>query len=276
MPYVHHTYFESAGTGRPVIFIHCPFVSHIYWRPIVNRLRGVCQRIAFDLRGHGKSGLGDQPWSFHDISADIALLTRELELEQPILVGYSSGGTIALQAALDEPELYGGLVLVSGFSECSTLYLRTKTAAGLAAATLGLSGLAGSNVISTNAVDARHARAMLPDVRSVRRASIRSFLRETLKTNLSDRLPEIQIPALLVFGADDDLMHGYYRILRKGLPHARTVIVPQTDHRVPTRRPDDFAALLAEFVAERNEPPDDLLIPQPQYQPGATEHQLHS
>ncbi|HWI66698.1 MAG TPA: alpha/beta fold hydrolase, partial [Symbiobacteriaceae bacterium] len=81
MPYVNHLYYEETGAGRPVILIHCPALSHIYWRPIMDRLGSVCRCIAIDIRGHGRSGLGDRPWRFADIAADVAMLTRALQLE---------------------------------------------------------------------------------------------------------------------------------------------------------------------------------------------------
>ena len=277
MPYVDHLYYEETGAGQPVIFIHCPALSHIYWRPVMDRLGAVCRCIAVDLRGHGRSGKGDAPWSFKDAAADIAMLSRKLRLERPVLVGYSSGGTIALRAAIDEPNLYGGLVPISAFSECCTLSMKIKVGLGLAGIGLGLTPMIGPNIIGTNSVDKAHTRAMLPDARNVNPVSLRSFLMETLRTSFTPDLGRIQIPVLLVYGTKDDWMHGYYRILHRALPAARATFFPGVDHRVPTRRPDDFADAVAEFLAQlapEDEPEQFPLMAPSLNHPGVEQHQL--
>lgn len=276
MPYIDHIYFEETGAGRPVIFIHCPALSHVYWRPIMDRMGGLCRCIALDLRGHGRTGLGDVPWTFRDIARDIALLTRRERLHKPVLVGYSAGGTIALRAAIDEPNLYGGVVGISSFSECCTFTMKAKVNLGLAGVKLGLTKFIGPNIISTNSANKSHMRAMLPDARQVNPVSLESYLQESLRTNFTSRLHEIRIPVLLVGGTKDDWMHGYYRILQRELPEARAVFFPKCDHRVPTRYPDSFADAVATFLAETEpdaEPP--LLEPSLQF-PGVEPHQLHT
>lgn len=263
MPYVRHLYYEEAGAGRPVILLHCPAVSHVLWRPLMARLRTACRCIAMDLRGHGRSGLGDCPWTLPDIAADLALLVRRLDLHPaPVLVGYSAGGLACLQAALDDPELYAGLALVGGFSECSTPYLRTKVSLGLLATRMGLAGAVGRNVVSTNHTTADHARAMLPDARTVRPRSLLCFYREAQRAHYTQRLGEIHHPVLLVYGEGDKVMLPYYRKLQAGLPNARTVFMPACDHRVPTRHPTALADLLAEFVSQLAPPAiDPVLLP---------------
>lgn len=263
MPYIRHLYYEEAGAGRPVILIHCPAVSHLLWRPLMARLRTICRCIAIDVRGHGKSGLGDCPWSLPDAAADLAMLVHRLDLKPaPILVGYSAGGLIALQAALDNPDLYAGFALIGGFSEVSTFFLKNKVRLGLVAVQLGLSAGVARNVVSTNHLSPEHARCMLPEAESVRPRALGTFYRETLRTSFTARLGEIRQPVLLIYGEGDRAMLPYYEKLMAGLPHGRAAFIPQCDHRVPTRHPAACADLLAEFVAQLEPPESDpLLLP---------------
>lgn len=248
MPYIEHIYYEEAGTGQPLVFLHCPALSHVYWRPTMDRLQAQCRCVALDIRGHGRSGKGETPWTFQDIAADVRLLSKQLQLNHPVLVGYSSGAVIALQAVIAEPDMYGGVVVVSGFSECCTLSMNYKIKLGLLAVRLGLINLIGPNIISSNSVGPDHTRAMLPDAKQVNPAAFRSFLLETLRVNITKQLYRVTIPTLLAYGAKDDWMHGYYRILQREIPHARSVFFPNTDHRVPTRKPDEFARTLMDFL----------------------------
>lgn len=248
MPYIEQIHYAQEGTGLPLLFIHCPALSHVYWRPIISRLKDRFCCVALDLRGHGKSGLGTTPWTFRDIASDLSLLTRRLNLERPVLVGYSAGASIALQAALVDPGLYRGLVLISGFSECATAPLKLKIRAGLLALSLGLVRRIGPNIIASNSVGTEHVQAMLPDAQNVNPISLRCYLREGLNCHLTEDLSRIGLPSLLVYGTTDTWMHPYGRILQRGLPQAQLTFFPRTDHRVPTRVPVAFSETLADFV----------------------------
>ncbi|MFZ5816670.1 MAG: alpha/beta fold hydrolase [Bacillota bacterium] len=275
MPYIRHLHYEEAGKGHPVILIHCPAVSRLLWRPLMARLRTACRPIAVDLRGHGQSGLGDIRWGFPDIAADLALLVQRLDLRPaPVLVGYSTGGSVALQAALDNPGLYSGLVLIGSFSECTTLHLRSKVQAGLMAARAGLTPLLGRAVVAANHATPEHGRLMLPEAQATRPQSLASLLQETLRANFTPRLGEIRQPALLVYGSRDELMHPYYRILRRGLANARSVFVPGCGHHVPTSHPTALADLLAQFVAGLEPPAADPLLLPTFHHPGVDLHPL--
>lgn len=276
MPYINHVFYRDEGAGSPVLFIHCPALDHTYWQPAVDRILGTWRCISLDIRGHGRSGKGDEPWDFPDIAADAALLTDRLKLRRPALVGYSSGACIALQAALDHPDQYSGLVLVSGFSECTTVPLRAKVRIGLAAVRLGLAKHVGLHVVGTNNAGADHARVMLRQAKHVQPQALRSFFRSTLRFNVTSRLSEVKVPVLLVYGAADRMLLPHYRILRSGLPHAQAVLFPETDHRVPTRRPKDFASLLSAFLTSLERPTAGAELESPVVPHGLPVHQLHN
>lgn len=278
MPYVNHLHYEERGQGRPVIFIHCPAVSRIYWQPVIDRLQSQFRCIAIDVRGHGKSGLGDTPWRFTDIAEDLAMLTRALDLERPVLVGYSTGGAIGLLAPLEHSGLFGGVVATGGYSECSNLYLKTKAGAGLWAARAGLSKLVARVIVRHNGLEKAHRQAMMPEALAVRPVSLQSIIAETLRVNFTRRLPKIDVPVLLVYGGKDDPMHRYCRILQRWLPEARSVFFPGADHRVPTQAPDDFADSVTEFIYGIDAPPkaDELPVMEPSlYHPGIQTDQIH-
>lgn len=263
MPHIRHLYYEETGEGHPVILIHCPGANHALWRPVMARLRTACRCMAVDVRGHGRSGLGDAPWSFPDIAADLAMLVRRLELSPPpILAGFSAGGCIALQAALDEPELYGGLALIGSFSECTSLYLRNKVRLGLLANRAGLTRQVVQAVLAVNNTGSTHLASMREAGFGVRPQSLHSFLRAAMRAGFTAHLGEIRRPVLLIYGTGDEPMHPYYRILRQGLPASRAAFIQGCDHHVPTKYPVALADLLAEFVGDLvTARADPLLLP---------------
>ena len=84
--------------GRPIVFIHGWSQSHLGWhRQIDSRLRDEFRLVAFDLRGHGMSDapLQSQHYTHAGLWAyDLAAIIHELELERPVLVGWSYGAFV--------------------------------------------------------------------------------------------------------------------------------------------------------------------------------------
>jgi methionine aminotransferase len=74
--------------------------------------------IAVDLQGHGRTALGDRPFSLQAMGADMAVVLDELGHKQVDVLGYSMGGGVAFQLAVQRPETVRRLVLVSaGYSQ---------------------------------------------------------------------------------------------------------------------------------------------------------------
>jgi 2-succinyl-6-hydroxy-2,4-cyclohexadiene-1-carboxylate synthase len=106
------TYTTGRADARPVVLIHGFMGSAADFGDLVEVLGDEHHCVRVDLPGHGDQPLGDAELSLPDL-AD-ALRTEILdELDQPVLVGYSMGGRLALQTALDHPDAVDKLVLVS-------------------------------------------------------------------------------------------------------------------------------------------------------------------
>src|SRR6185369_12380292 len=70
--------------------------------------------IAFEQQGHGHTAdIAERPYTFEQSADDAAALLRYLKVEKADLLGYSNGGSIAMQVAIRHPELVRRLVIVS-------------------------------------------------------------------------------------------------------------------------------------------------------------------
>jgi pimeloyl-ACP methyl ester carboxylesterase len=109
-----HLYYETHGSGRPLILLHGGLMSSETFGPVIPALVAAGhQVIAPDLQGHGRTADIDRPIDVRLMAGDIAALIEQLGLDEPDVVGYSLGGGVALQLALQRPELVRRLVLVS-------------------------------------------------------------------------------------------------------------------------------------------------------------------
>ena len=106
-------YFETRGTGRPLILLHGGLGSGEMFGPVLPAFAEHHQVIAPDLQGHGRTADIDRPIDIRLMADDIAALIDHLGLEQPDIVGYSLGGGVALQTAVKYPAKVRRLVSAS-------------------------------------------------------------------------------------------------------------------------------------------------------------------
>ena len=99
-----HLYYETHGTGRPLILLHGGLGSGEMFAPILPTLADHHQVILPDLQGHGRTADIDRPLSVISMADDIAALIDHLGLERPDVVGYSLGGGVAIHLAARHPE----------------------------------------------------------------------------------------------------------------------------------------------------------------------------
>jgi pimeloyl-ACP methyl ester carboxylesterase len=115
-------YFETHGTGRPLILLHGGLGSGEMFGPVLTALAERHQVIAVDLQGHGRTADIDRPIDIRLIAGDIAALIEHLGLDKPDVVGYSLGGGVALHIAAKYPAFVGRLVAVSANIRRDAIY----------------------------------------------------------------------------------------------------------------------------------------------------------
>ncbi|MDB5483924.1 MAG: hypothetical protein JWO83_4977 [Caulobacteraceae bacterium] len=117
-------YFEEAGTGIPVLLQHTAGAHGSQWRHLFERreITDHFRLIAYDLPFHGKSlpPVGPKWWaSEYKLKAGFlrsvpVTLARTLGLERPVFMGCSVGGLLALDLALQHPEVFRAVISLEG------------------------------------------------------------------------------------------------------------------------------------------------------------------
>jgi len=103
-------YYQTHGSGRPVILLHGGLMSGEMFGPVLPALAARHQIITVDLQGHGRTADIDRPIDIRLMADDIAALIDHLGLDKPDIVGYSLGGGVALFTAVKYPEKVRKLV----------------------------------------------------------------------------------------------------------------------------------------------------------------------
>jgi len=130
-------YYETHGSGRPLILLHGGLMSGEMFGPILPTLAEHHQVIVPDLQGHGRTADIDRPIDARLMAGDIAALVDHLGLDRPDVVGYSLGGGVAFHLAVAYPEKVRRLVSASANVRRDAIYpemLEQQLQVGAAAA----------------------------------------------------------------------------------------------------------------------------------------------
>jgi pimeloyl-ACP methyl ester carboxylesterase len=106
-------YYEIHGSGQPIVLLHGGLGGVVEFTQLLPLLAETHQVIAVELQAHGHTADIDRPLSFELMADDVAALIQVLELENTDVLGYSLGGSVALQLAIRHPEVVRKLVLIS-------------------------------------------------------------------------------------------------------------------------------------------------------------------
>ncbi|TMC86300.1 MAG: alpha/beta hydrolase, partial [Chloroflexi bacterium] len=123
-------YYETHGTGRPLILLHGGLMSGEMFGPVLSQLSERPQVIAPDLQGHGRTADIDRPIDVRLMADDIAGLIDHLGLEKPDVVGYSLGGGVALHTAAKYPAKIRRLVAASANIRPDAIYAEMRAQQG--------------------------------------------------------------------------------------------------------------------------------------------------
>src|SRR5438105_11083712 len=115
-------YYETHGAGRPMILLHGGLGSGEMYGPILPMLAERHQVVTVDLQGHGRTADIDRPMDVRLMAGDIAALIEHLGVDKPDIVGYSLGGGVALQTAVQYPAKIRRLVVASANIRPDAIY----------------------------------------------------------------------------------------------------------------------------------------------------------
>lgn len=241
---------DSGGSGAPVIFSHGFLMDHEMFAPQVEELSDEFRCITWDERGFGETR-ATKPFSYYDSAADCLGILDHLGIESAVLAGMSQGGFLSMRAALTAPDRVRALVLIdtqAGVEDPATLQGYTAMqdewiANGPANVQDAVAG-----IILGGGVDPKpwfDKWAVLP-----RDGFQLAYQCLVERDDITDRLPEITCPAMIVHGdADQAIPMEKAEALRDGLANSEVfVVVKGAAHAGNLSHPDQVNPPLREFL----------------------------
>lgn len=109
--------FGDLGSGkRPLLVLHGSFMSSEAMAPLIVGFAGTRPVIAFDARGHGRTGDLQGPITYAQMADDAVSVLNALKVPTADVLGYSMGGVTAVAMAVRFPDKVGKQVIVAGVS----------------------------------------------------------------------------------------------------------------------------------------------------------------
>lgn|GEM_PF-146975 len=241
-----------SGEGRDVVLVHGYALGARSWNLVANRLVGLGHRVvAFDLRAHGASTAPDGEVTVRDLAGDLAAVLEQLDVQDAVLVGHSTGGFTSIAALVEHPSLQErmrGLVLVSTLA--GRLFDDEPDEADGDDAPVG-PGVVGrvarnaslrlllSGFVSGLGVSTAVSHELLSEFAATDHAALVSLLGELAADGYHDRLDEIDLPTVVLHGdGDDTTPDAHARAVVEGIPGARGVVVEGAGHLLVWQRPE--------------------------------------
>jgi 2-succinyl-6-hydroxy-2,4-cyclohexadiene-1-carboxylate synthase len=255
---------EASASGLTLVMLHGFTGSAAGWGSHLDTLAAAGWRvIAFDLPGHGRSAAPGDPRCYTIEYCRQAILTALHELGvsrgQAVLMGYSMGGRIALYAAFSG--FFRALILESASPGLADPVEREQRRASdeALAASLERDGVQAFvdrweklPLFASQHTLPFETREALRQQRLRNRASgLAQSLRGAgtgVQPPLHARLPTLRIPVLLLAGELDAKFTALARYMAQALQHAQLCIVPGAGHTVHLERPEEFDALVGNFI----------------------------
>jgi pimeloyl-ACP methyl ester carboxylesterase len=254
-------YYEVAGHGDTVVLSHAMFLDSRMFDAQWDALAREYRVVRYDARGYGKSSPLTAPVSRRD---DLKRLLDFLGIAKAHLVGCSAGGEASLDLTIEYPQLVTSLTLVgaspSGFQLQGDMprYMPELFAASQQgdidrASELQIRIWLDGEYREPAQVDSKLREKAL-EMNRISVANKTFFVADMHPTNpltppAVERLNEVKCPTLIVVGAlDHPELRRAAELMRTGIPHAESAVIPEAGHVPSYEQPQIFNPLLLEFL----------------------------
>jgi len=248
--------FQRAGQGPPLLLLHGAVSDSRVWRLAVTAFARDHTVIAWDAPGCGRSSDPPDGFGMQDFGAVLAGFVDALELDPAHVLGHSWGSTLALQFCLDHPSSVRSLILVGGYAGWAgslpaeevrrRLDFADRAAEGIDAGTWDPRSMAG---LFSDVMPVEHAEELTQIMSDIRPAGTRTMARALAECDLSDALPAVRVPTLLVHGDEDERSRpSIGRQLQASIPGSTLSVLPGLGHECHIEDPAAFEATVRAFL----------------------------
>jgi len=246
-------YYEVYGAGDPIVLLHGAYMTiNSNWSELIPILSKTRKVIALELDGHGHTPLSQRQYSYQTLASDVAAALKHLKIDSADILGFSYGGTVAFQFAIEHPAMTKKLIIISStYKSEGWLDIMYTMLAGIK-----------PDAFDNTPVKSEYIK-VAPDTSNWHKfiATMLKFSAE--KFNLGDdKIKNIKAPVLLIMGDNDGtdkkVLAETYSLLGGnvfgdvvGIPKSQLAILPAKGHGTLMMDTQAIAAIVGSFLATR-------------------------
>jgi pimeloyl-ACP methyl ester carboxylesterase len=255
--YRHWLVEAGPSGGLPVVLVHGFPFSHAAWLPQIDALSDRYRVVAYDLRGLGRTEVGDGQFALESYVDDLVAVLNHLGEDRAVVCGLSMGGYVALRAVEREPSRIRALVLCdtrSGADGNEGKISRAESVADLKRSGMGpfteafLPKVLGPTTLGERPEVVSAVEDMVRQQRVT--GVVAAQLAMAGRTDTTESLHAIEVPALILVGEEDTLTPpAQAREMAARIPGAELEVIPGAGHLSNLENPQAFNAALAAFLS---------------------------
>jgi pimeloyl-ACP methyl ester carboxylesterase len=225
-------YYEVYGKGQPIILLHGAFYTiSMNWGQLIPELSKTREVIAIEMQGHGHSPYSERQLDIATLASDVEKVMDYLKIDRADVAGYSMGGSVAYQFAVQSPKRLRKLVVISS----------TYKTKGWLPAVNGAFKDFKPELFDNSPLQTGYD-AVAPDKTKWRKFLKQMFDFSHVPFDVGDaRIAKIAAPVLIISGDNDGLdkieLMKTYELLKggisadlNGMPKSQLAIVPSQGH----------------------------------------------
>ena len=250
-------YYEITGEGPPLLLIHGLGSSVRDWEFQIPVFKNHYQVITLDLRGHGRSSKPKGPYSIRGFADDVVSLLKSLHLESVHVLGISMGTSVGFELVLGYPEMVrtfigvnmGVSLPVKTLQEKWAFWKRTLIVKLLSMKKMG--EVLGPMLFPDPSQ--KNLQKMVADrwAENDKKSYIAAM--NALKNwSVAESLSQIHVPTLIIASDGDYTSVQLKREYVSKIPSARLIVIEHAHHAVPVEKPEEFNAIVLEFLKQHN------------------------
>lgn len=225
-------FYRAQGAGPPLVLIHGGLATgEIMWNPaVVAELAREYRVLIPDSRGHGRTDNPAGCMRYGQMADDVAAFCAVLELDRPLIVGYSDGAQVALEIGLRHPTLARAMVMGGVVTQPAEGYQELLRSMGFPEpGTIDLAEVERAMGDFYPTIQAAHEHFQGPDGLRTYLAQI-SELWYSVPAYTDEQLASIAVPSLVIVGDRDNPSLDESLRLYRLLPRGELAVVPNADH----------------------------------------------
>lgn len=261
-------YYEEAGSGTPLIFIHEFAGDHRSWEPQLRCFARSFRCIAYDARGYPPSDVPEDGARYSQAHArdDVIAVLDHLQIDRAHVVGLSMGGFAALHVGIRHPERARSLVIAGcGYGAEPDQKERFQAECDAAAASFEANwpeaarryALGPTRVQFQNkdprgwAEFARQLQEHSPRGQALTMRGVQ--MQRPSLYELTEGMRKIDVPTLIVTGDEDEPCLEPALLMKRNIRTSGLVVLPCSGHTINLEEPEAFNRALLEFLIRVDE-----------------------